>query len=205
MEEKEDIIFYCFIIFIKDDGTLTDKEILNGLGYPKHKILKNTSNYFDNNIQIARFNGWIYIGDRVLQTWSRKETWKFMIELTKKYEVIHCTLNDTVDGGLFVYHKDGQLIRLLDCSEKWSTGEMEISESIGKSFPKEDTFIKNDHSFWLYRIAEQLGVDIKKFNKNFIIYDDLMEDENAYNEKYNSSSNAKFSHHRYNPYDYYKK
>ena len=41
-----------------------------------------------------------------------------MIELTKKHEVIHCTLNDTVDGGIFVYHKNGQLIRLLDCSEK---------------------------------------------------------------------------------------
>ena len=82
---------------------------------------------------------------------------------------------------------------------------MEINEALGKSLPNEETFIKNDHSFWLYRIAEQLGVDIKKSNKDFIVYDDLMEDENAYNEKYNSPRGVEFSHEKYNPYSYYKK
>lgn len=207
MEEIEDILIQSFIIFIKDDGKLTDRDILNGLEYPNHRAVKEEEYPNDNNVRIGRYKEWIYIlDDASYENWHRSETWKFISRIAKEYDLIHCMMEDVVDGGMFGYHKDGKLLRLFDYKQKgWFGEEMKTTISEGEQLSYEKEALKDRH-LWFMRLAMMLGVDIKKSDKDFVLYDDFTIDEEEYQKRYSIYSQENPENpNRYTPYNYYKK
>lgn len=204
MENSKDLLIESFIIFIKDDGKLTDKDILNGLGYPNHQLIKEDEYPMDNHLRIGRYGDWIYILDVFYQNWHRNETWKFIARTAKTYDIVHCMMEDVDDGGMFGYHKDGKLVRLFDYKQENSL-EMETTISKGKPLKNENEILKDKH-FWFMKLAMTLGIDIKKSNKNFLLYDDSTLNEIEYSRKY-SAYNQEDSDdlNQYTAYNYYLK
>lgn len=149
----------------------SNETILNILGFDQVELVSNDAESHDKDcIYIYRDKGWVHLMDNFYYTqWHSKNFKNGIKELSNKYEIFTCRLEDVDDSYDFNYYKDGKLIREFE-SFSPNFSDVIIEKNIGRPLRGEVDFLNSNDVFKPLVIVKYLGIALAKTRDDIVCY-----------------------------------